>query len=114
MAAQLQKAGILQFITIGDEMRAADLASLYHAADVYISPYRAEGFNLPVLEAAVCDTPLIITSGGPIDDFTDPSFAVRIKGTLVRGQAGSDLLLKGDHIESDPKHLSRLILELAQ
>ena len=34
------------------------MADLYRAADVYAAPYRAEGFNLPVLEAAACGVPV--------------------------------------------------------
>ena len=31
----------------------AELVELYQAADAYVAPYHAEGFNLPVLEAHV-------------------------------------------------------------
>ena len=53
-----------------DEMRI-----LYNSCDCYLSPYIAEGFNLPVLEAAACGLPVIVSKGGPTDDFTKPSFA---------------------------------------
>src|SRR5262249_24096182 len=39
---------------VGEEMSTAQMARLYHAADCYVSSYLAEGFNLPVLEAAAC------------------------------------------------------------
>jgi len=52
---------------------------LYQVADVYVSPYRAEGFNLPVLEAAACGIPIICTRGGPTDDFVTDEFARRIE-----------------------------------
>ncbi len=45
------------------------LRSLYGLADAYVSAYRAEGFNLPVLEAMACGTPVIVTAGGATDDF---------------------------------------------
>jgi len=45
---------------------------VYGAADVYVSPYRAEGFNLPVLEAIACGLPTLTTKGGPTDDFCNP------------------------------------------
>ena len=56
----------------------ADMAKLYQAADAYVSPYLAEGFNMPVLEAAACGTVVICTQGGATDDFTTTEFALPI------------------------------------
>jgi hypothetical protein len=52
------------------------------AADVYVSAYSAEGFNMPVLEAAACGLPLIVTSKGPTSEFTHETFAKYIDATL--------------------------------
>ena len=41
-----------------------EMALLYQAADVFVSPYRAEGFNIPALETAACGLPVICTRGG--------------------------------------------------
>ncbi len=68
---------------VGRDLTNAEVARLYQAADVYVSAYKAEGFNLPVLEAAACGTPVICTRGGPTDEFTDPSFARRISSRLI-------------------------------
>lgn len=77
----------------GGTLSFAAVAELYQAADVYASPYRAEGFNLPVLEAAACGLPVIVTEGGSTDDFTDDSFALRLPSQLVQvqysGEAGA-------------------------
>lgn len=54
------------------------LRALYGVADAYVSPYRAEGFNLPVLEAMACGTPVLVTDGGATDDFTPPELATRL------------------------------------
>ncbi len=62
----------------------AQLRSLYGVADCYVSPYRAEGFNMPVLEAIACGLPVIVTRGGATDDYCDDHVAVR-----VSGQAGA-------------------------
>lgn len=59
----------------------AQLRALYAMADCYVSPYRAEGFNLPVLEAIACGTPVIVTDGGATDDFCSPAVAMRIDST---------------------------------
>ncbi len=75
---------VLSRITyLGATAPMAEIARLYQAADTYVSAYRAEGFNLPVLEAAACGTAVICTRGGPTDEFTDPSFAKRITSRLV-------------------------------
>ena len=67
---------------LGEDWTFSEVAQLYQAADVYVSPYLAEGFNMPVLEAIACGLPVICTSGGPTDDFTRSEFAWRIESTL--------------------------------
>lgn len=47
------------------------MAELYRACDVFVSPYRGEGFSIPTLEAMACGTPVIVTQGGATDDFVD-------------------------------------------
>ena len=47
-----------KLIYVGDTLSFVQLAKLYQAADAYVSPYLAEGFNLPVLEAAACGLPV--------------------------------------------------------
>jgi len=54
------------------------LRQLYGIADYYVSPYRAEGFNLPVIEAIACGTKVIVTDGGSTDDFCDEYTAIKI------------------------------------
>lgn len=68
-----------RLIYTSNERSFAQIAQLYQAADAYVSPYLAEGFNLPVLEAAACGLPVICTKGGPTDDFTHPDFALTIE-----------------------------------
>lgn len=67
---------------LGGTFSFADIACLYQAADCYVSPYLAEGFNMPALEGAACGLPVICTEGGPTDDFVTESFALRIKSEL--------------------------------
>jgi glycosyltransferase involved in cell wall biosynthesis len=59
----------------------AQLRLLYGVADCYVSPYRAEGFNLPVLEAIACGTPVVVTDGGATDDFCTPEVSLRVAST---------------------------------
>ena len=58
------------------ETRSYDnLASLYNACDVYVSPTRSEGFGLTELEAAACKLPIITTGHSGILDFLTPENA---------------------------------------
>src|SRR4029078_12894490 len=59
---------------MGAQLSFADMARIYHAADCYVSPYMAEGFNFPVLESAACGLPVICTGGGSTDDFVPDGF----------------------------------------
>lgn len=79
---------------IGREMTMQEMAALYNAADVYVSPYWAEGFNMPVLEAISCGIPVVCTAGGSTDDFTNPSVARHIKAEEIQGAIGT--MLKPD------------------
>jgi glycosyltransferase involved in cell wall biosynthesis len=85
---------------IGGNLRPAELRALYGIADCYVSPYRAEGFNLPVLEAIACGTPVIVTQGGATDDFCLDGVAYRIPG---QPRTTEDLPsgLAGKYIEPD-------------
>jgi glycosyltransferase involved in cell wall biosynthesis len=83
------------------------IAGLLRAADLYVSPYRAEGFNLPVLEAAACGVPVICTAGGPTDEFTDESFARRIRSRPAQRRLSDSV--SGDCLEPDSDHLVELM-----
>lgn len=55
-----------------------EMASLYRACDIFVSPYRGEGFSMPTLEAMACGLPVIVTEGGASDDYLSDDFAFRI------------------------------------
>jgi glycosyltransferase involved in cell wall biosynthesis len=71
---------------INGNLSLQDLNLLYGCIDCYVSPYRAEGFNLTPLEAAASGVPVVVTGGGATDDYFDSSFAMKISGTLVQNQ----------------------------
>ncbi|HEY1478798.1 MAG TPA: glycosyltransferase [Gaiellales bacterium] len=52
-----------------DERTRVQLGELYRACDVLVHPYRGEGFAMPVLEAMACGLPVVVTAGGPTDEF---------------------------------------------
>jgi glycosyltransferase involved in cell wall biosynthesis len=64
------------------------LRQLYGVSDCYVSAYRAEGFNLPVLEALACGKSVIVSSCGATDDFCNGAAVRRIPSTFCRGALG--------------------------
>jgi len=64
------------------------LAQLYGVCDCYVAPYRAEGFNLPALEALATGRPVIVSSGGATDDFCHGAAVSRIPSAFRRGPLG--------------------------
>jgi glycosyltransferase involved in cell wall biosynthesis len=101
---------------IGDPMTSMELAQLYCAADAYVAPYRAEGFNMPALEAAACGVPVICTRGGSTDDFVDDSFAQKISSKLVPAAFVGDGSTKnlGFALKPDLDHLVQLLHTLIE
>ena len=75
-------------IFISDNLTQNQLNGLYGACDCYVSPYRAEGFNLSPLEAASSGSLIVVTDGGSTDDYFDNSFGLKIQGNRVSN--GSD------------------------
>jgi len=68
---------------IQDNLNLQQLRTLYNISDWYVSPYRAEGFNLPVCEALVCGTPAIVTEGGATDDFVGVNSGFKIQSKMM-------------------------------
>lgn len=91
---------------IGRPFSFGEMASLYHAADCYVSPYKAEAFNIPVLEAAACGLAVICTDGGSTDDFTTDDFVWRIESTKVEGYSDG---VRTTSLQPNPDHLEELM-----
>ena len=66
---------------IEDDLDAAALADIYRSCDVFVLPYRGEGFAMPVLEAMASGLPVITTAGGPTDEFCPDEACWRIRST---------------------------------
>ena len=92
---------------LGNPMPFRSMAMLYQAADTYVSPYRAEGFNLPVLESAACGLPIICTGGGSTDDFTTDAFARRIESEQLSKRFNDQDLVR---LEPNTEHLITLMI----
>jgi glycosyltransferase involved in cell wall biosynthesis len=68
----------------GANLTHSQLREWMQAADFYVAPYSAEGFNMPVLEAAACGLPVICTAGGSTEDFIDASWCRTIQSKLIQ------------------------------
>ena len=89
---ELMSEDLLASITcLPGNLSQAELRLLYGVCDWYVSPYRAEGFNLPVLEALACGKPVIVTSGGATDDFCHGAAVHRIPSIFHRGLVGTNV-----------------------
>jgi predicted O-linked N-acetylglucosamine transferase (SPINDLY family)/glycosyltransferase involved in cell wall biosynthesis len=95
---------IRSIVTLPGTLTMDELRLVYGAADLYVSPYRAEGFNLPVLEAMACGTRVVVTRGGATDDFFDAGMGVAIGSRFVR-KSESNQPVPGDYLEPDYEEL---------
>ena len=111
LPARARKRVTARIIYDGTTYPSRRMADLLRAADVYVSPYRAEGFNMPVLEAAACGVPVICTAGGPTDEFTQEPFAWRVRSTPAQLQLSPAQV--GDYLEPDADHLAELMRRAA-
>jgi len=80
----IDKKVLSNILVISKNLSLNNLNLLYGASDAYVAPYRAEGFNLPPLEAASSGLPVILTDGGSTDDYFNKSFAIKIKSKVIK------------------------------
>ena len=66
---------------ISKNLNLKEIKNLYSITDCYVSPYRAEGFNLTPLEAAACGSQIVITKGGCTDDYYNPCLGFQIESS---------------------------------
>ena len=66
-------------IIISENLNFKEIRNIYSITDCYVSPYKAEGFNLTPLEAAACGTQIVVTDGGSTDDYFDDCMGFKIE-----------------------------------
>jgi glycosyltransferase involved in cell wall biosynthesis len=111
LPSRAREAVARRLIYLGGTLPAAKMGDLLRAADCYVSPYRAEGFNMPVLEAAACGVASICTAHGPTDEFTRPEWAWRIHSAIVAQRLSATEV--GELLLPDRDHLTDLMREAA-
>lgn len=73
-----------EVVFLQDQLGWYKLATLYRSADVYVSPYRSEGFGLTILEAMACRIPPIVPLYGPALEFCSDENAYFVNTTLAK------------------------------
>lgn len=98
-----------RMIYIPDTFDYTQMNELYNGCDCYVSPYIAEGFNMPVLESLACGLPVIVSEGGPTRDFTNEDVALYPKTvTLKTTSVPEQYLLITDDLSLQEKMLYAL------
>jgi glycosyltransferase involved in cell wall biosynthesis len=64
-----EKGECAPIVYLDDDLSPDEVAELYRAADVMVTPYRGEGFCMPALEAMACGLPVIHNGVGPTREF---------------------------------------------
>jgi GT2 family glycosyltransferase len=67
-----------------------DLAKLYYKCDLFIAPYRGEGFGMKILDAAVAGLPVICPDYGGPRDYLKHAVHIPVKHELVTVGWGLD------------------------
>jgi glycosyltransferase involved in cell wall biosynthesis len=107
-----------ELVLFDDDVPFEELPALYRAADVLVQPYRGEGFCLPALEALACAVPVIVTAGGPTDEFVSDACAWRVDAARTPYPADGfpeayRLVEDGFLLDPDPDALAAAFREAA-
>lgn len=73
---------------IDDVWEKDQVLGLIQAADVYLSLHRSEGFGLPIAEAMLAGTPVIVTDWSGSRDFCDATNSFPVPCQLIPVQSG--------------------------
>jgi len=101
-----------EILYLDAELSPEELAALYRSCQVYVHPYRGEGFGLPILEAMACGLPVVVPDLGPAPEFVPDAAAYWVRSRWVFDQqAAQDLQLLGPAWQVEPE-LAQLVTQL--
>jgi glycosyltransferase involved in cell wall biosynthesis len=79
-----------------------EIAALYRACDVFVLPYRGEGFGMPIAEAMATGLPVVTTRYGACLDFCDETTAYLVPATRRAVEANGWRQHHGGHWVAEP------------
>ena len=108
-----EEAAGLNVVMLDGYLDRPDLAALLNTADCYLSPHRAEGFGLTLLESMALGKPVIGTAYSGNMDFMTPENSYPLDYTLVTLTRDYGPYMRGA-VWADPDidHAARLIREV--
>ncbi len=100
-------------VHLTESLTDAEIEALYRSCDVLVHPYRGEGFAMPVLEAMASGLPVIVTAGGPTDEFCPADAGWRLRSSrrefASRELGRFTLVAPAWELEPDVEHLVELL-----
>jgi glycosyltransferase involved in cell wall biosynthesis len=113
IVAHVASGALPRIVLLGEELAEEEIPRLYRSCDVLVHPYRGEGFAMPVLEAMACGVPVVVTEGGPTDEFCPLEAGWRIKAQRLEFSedrvGGLDTVGRPWVLEPDTAHLVELL-----
>jgi glycosyltransferase involved in cell wall biosynthesis len=100
-------AGEVLYVT--EDLDPRELPGIYAACQVLVHPYRGEGFGLPVAEAMASARPVIVTRGGPCDEFCPPTAGIFVTAARRELTWSHDLVGKGFLLEPSAEELAAMM-----
>ena len=87
-----------------------DMATIYSAADVLLSPSMGEGFGVPILEAQACGTPVITGDWTSMSEITRTGYAIP-KERAIRYPVPHQDAVYGDMFIVDPTAVAEALAD---
>lgn len=72
------KTGCAKIVYNDESLSEEEMAIIYKNTDVLVSPYRGEGFGMPIQEAAACGALPMVTGVGAANDFITEDSSIRL------------------------------------
>jgi len=91
-----------EFLISGVKIDAPHLSAMYSAADVTLGISDAEGFGLSTFESMACETPIIVTMTGGLQEQVTKTDKVSLESTLKRNKKNKAITIYENGIGLEP------------
>ncbi|HEV2764880.1 MAG TPA: glycosyltransferase family 4 protein, partial [Pyrinomonadaceae bacterium] len=98
-----------EVVYLTDDVSDREVGCLYASCDCLVHPFRGEGFALPVAEAMGTGLPVIVTRGGPCDDYATDETAYFLPSRLVHAPMWEETVSPACVLEPDADALVELM-----